>query len=218
LNNYFNYVYSQLSRWLQILAIPMALATGVIGYSFFKPTSTYWEIPVIMIQKVCREGLGDELKDCDAKEVLVWAGRNQSEIRILAKSKSRDILNALWANKLAKIERDKDLISARMQNASEYFIPGSEGLDRFLVLGRSSLTKAERLSSSYEITEEDVAYLDQGFWLYTAELTIIWESPEGIQDSERIDISIRWLPTRDKLRNELAQAIAAAKLEIRRAN
>ncbi len=205
------------TRWLQILAIPMALATVIIGYNFFKPTSTYWEIPVIMIQKVCRDGIGGELKNCEAKEVLVWAGRNQSEIRILAKSKSHDILNSLWANKLAKATRDKDLISARIQNASEYFKPGGDGLDKFLILARASLTKADRYSSSYEIIKEDVSYLDQGFWLYTAELTIVWESLEGIQDSEDIEISVRWIPTRDKLRNEMAQAIAASKVEVRKA-
>ena len=206
-----------LTRWLQILAIPMALGTVIVGYLFFKPTSTYWEIPVIMVQKVCRGGGADELKNCEAKEVLVWAGRDQSEIRILAKSKSHDILNSLWANKLARAARDKDIISARIQNASEYFEPGSDGLDKFLILGRSSLTKAERLSSSYEISKEDVSYLDQGFWLYTAEITIVWENLEGVQDSENIEISIRWIPTRDKLRNEMAQAIAASRVEVRRA-
>jgi hypothetical protein len=170
-----------------------------------------------MIQKVCREGgMEDELQNCEAKEVLVWAGRNQSEIRILSKSKSHDILNALWANRLAKSSKDKDIISARIQTASEYFEPGTDGLDKFLILGRSSLTKAERLSSSYEISSEDVSYLDQGFWLYTASLTIIWQSLEGVQNSEKVEISIRWIPTQGALRNQMAKAIAASKLEVKR--
>jgi hypothetical protein len=149
------------------------------------------------------------------EEILVWAGRDQSEIRILSKSKSHDILNSLWANRLATGSRDKDIISARVQAASEYFEPDSDGLDRFLVLGRASLSKASRLSSSYEILKEDVSYLDQGFWLYTATLTIVWQSPEGVQDSETIDISIRWIPTRGASRNQMAKAIAASKLEVK---
>jgi hypothetical protein len=194
----------------------MAFGSLVMGYLFFKPTSTYWEIPVIMIQKICREGgIEDELKNCEAKEILVWAGKDQSEIRILSKSKSHDILNSLWANRLATGSRDKDIISARVQTASEYFEPDSDGLDRFLALGRASLSKASRLSSSYEILNEDVSYLDQGFWLYTAILTIVWQSPEGVQGSENIQISIRWIPTRGAFRNQMAKAIAASKLEVK---
>lgn len=213
MNNYFNYIYLQITRWLQLLAIPMALLTVIIGAIFFRPVNTFWEIPVIHLQKICRPQTNDDLKNCDVYEVLVWAGGDHSKIRIRAKTASHMIMNALWANKKADTESTKKLISARIYNASQLFSPGSDGLDTYLKQGMNSLTISETYSSSYSIEEEDVTYTDKGFWIYTAKLTILWDN--GRLGTQKKEISIRWIPTRKELRNKTGKAILASTMHLR---
>lgn len=221
--NLFNFLYARLTSFIQILSIPMAFGTLILGYLFFKPVSTYWEIPVIMIEKNCNQapsGEGSD-KDCSASEILLWAGRDHAQIRLLARSKSREILNALWANRMASSKKEKNIIGARLQGASEYFYPESDGLERFLDLARETLTKSSRHSSSYHLKSEDVIYLDRAkgshasVWLYSAELTIVWENEKGVQDSEVIELALRWLPAAGQIRNETAQALLASRFELR---